>query len=285
MEAAPRRGQSAQATGSGRAGNAQRPPGLAPYTIDLVSNIRLLERMPAQQRAEVLDPAVELWRGSIRGMSGSWVRLLRSPRGLYGAMFDGVQLFRITTLGEIRKQLLEPSSLPDGSIVAFSMNDVVVSPGTLSCEVRPALRAPLLRAATRHWIASCARCKCRTSPARPGSSTSAFWSTTPLRGIARDARNRARLCGHCRRDLLGTTWAGAESDEFRHRSCERTPDVRCRRAHGATDYRAATPALQSSGVTYLFTGRSLGADILGLAILNGACGPGWCGCRVVNDAV
>ena len=36
-------------------------------------------------------------------------------------------------------------------------------------------------------------------------------------------------------------------------------------------YRAATPALHNSGTTFLFTSRSLGADTIGIAYLDGAC--------------
>lgn len=244
------------------------------YTIDLVSNIRLLERMPAQQRAEVLDPTVELWRGSIRGMSGSWARLLRTPRGLYGALFDGAQLFRITTLGDIREHLLEPSALPDGRIVAFSMNDVVVTPDTMNCEVRPTL--PTASAASSY---SNLNRELRTLQVaqKPGAARQLDVSvlvdnaaSVAFPGMREVALDSAGIADGIYSEQLGlelrvTSFAIVPASE----PLMSGADV----LEGTMAYRAGTPALQGSGVTYIFTGRSLGTDVLGQALLNGACNP------------
>jgi hypothetical protein len=244
------------------------------YTIDLVSNIRLLERMPAEQRAEVLDPTVELWRGSIRGMSGSWARLLRTPRGLYGAMFDGAQLFRITALGDIREQLLNPSELPDSRIVAFSMDDVVVTPGAMSCEVHPASRTTT---AATSYAKLDRELRTLQGAHKPGATrqldvsilvdNSASIASPGMREMALDS---AGIADGIYSEQLGlelrvTSFAIVPASE----PLMSGSDV----LGGARTYRAGTPALQSTGVTYVFTGRSLGDDVVGKALLDGACGP------------
>ena len=107
--------------------------------LALTSNLDLLEGVSPEERADVLGTSVELWRGSIQGVPGSWVRLMRTARGLRGVIYDGAELF-VVPLGEVRRQLARPTSLPDDRTVAFALQDVESTQGSNSCPVH----APIL---------------------------------------------------------------------------------------------------------------------------------------------
>ena len=63
-----------------------------------------LER-PRSWRASPQQSQLELYRGSIDGIAGSWVRLATKGDALHGMMWDGAQLYAIEPASEVRDAL------------------------------------------------------------------------------------------------------------------------------------------------------------------------------------
>ena len=72
------------------------------FEISLGSNGR------AAWRASRSNSQLELYRGSIDGIAGSWVRLATKGGALHGMMWDGTQLYAIEPAAEVRDALAQP---------------------------------------------------------------------------------------------------------------------------------------------------------------------------------
>ena len=68
------------------------------FDISLGSNARLMASKPQHSQ-------LELYRGSIDGIAGSWVRLATKGEVLHGMMWDGTELYAIEPAAEVRDAL------------------------------------------------------------------------------------------------------------------------------------------------------------------------------------
>ncbi len=73
------------------------------FELDLTANDRLLRQLPAALRAGL--PAYALYRGTVAGLDGSWVRLTRLPDGLHGLVYDGTELYVVAPAGSVASEL------------------------------------------------------------------------------------------------------------------------------------------------------------------------------------
>lgn len=74
----------------------------------LEPNERLLRGLLRAGRPSL--PGVELWRGELVDVPGSWVRVMRAGRELSGVVFDGADLFAIDSPVRLRSRLRSPES-------------------------------------------------------------------------------------------------------------------------------------------------------------------------------
>jgi hypothetical protein len=91
------------------------------FSLELKSNDRLIERLPQHQKKT--SETFRLYRGSIRDIPGSWVRLGGKGTRVEGAMWDGQDLYAITTYERIAPYLKEASSTPPQQPVIFRLSD------------------------------------------------------------------------------------------------------------------------------------------------------------------
>src|SRR3954462_11641311 len=64
------------------------------FALSLVDNDRLIDKLPGARKAELAS--YRLVRGAVEGSAGSWVRLVQSPAGIEGAIWDGHDLYAVT---------------------------------------------------------------------------------------------------------------------------------------------------------------------------------------------
>lgn len=80
-------------------------------------------------------PGVEAMRGSIAGIADSWVRLTRTPAGLYGMFFDGRDVYAVEPAHEARDGAVGALQADGNDPIVFRLADAVLPPGSTSCGV------------------------------------------------------------------------------------------------------------------------------------------------------
>jgi hypothetical protein len=93
------------------------------FALDLESNDRLLARIPTSRKLQL--PAAPLMRGKVTGMARSWVRLARVGDGLEGAIWDGNDLYVVTSAGTIANSLTNPLAAAPSETVVFRLSDAI----------------------------------------------------------------------------------------------------------------------------------------------------------------
>ena len=91
------------------------------FSLTLADNERVLSRLPAQRKLQL--QSYRLLRGSLDGQPGSWVRLTESAAGVEGAIWDGQDLYAVTSYGRIAGQLTTPLSVAPEQTVVYKLSD------------------------------------------------------------------------------------------------------------------------------------------------------------------
>lgn len=98
------------------------------YSLAVQANESFHESLAAKPSRSTLT----LYRGSIDGLSGSWVRLATQGTDVHGMVWDGTQLFVIAPSEEVRQQLVPPLDASSGSVI-FRLHDVLMPAQEASC--------------------------------------------------------------------------------------------------------------------------------------------------------
>ena len=98
------------------------------FDLALEPNARL-EPLKQQLKA---SPAIAAYRGTVAGAPGSWVRLVVSPDGPAGLIFDGKTLYAVETAADTA---VKPGNGRPGAPAIFRLSDVYLAPGMLGCSV------------------------------------------------------------------------------------------------------------------------------------------------------
>jgi len=91
------------------------------FALNLQDNDRLLSKLSAQRKQEL--QTYRLLRGSLDGEPGSWVRLTDSPAGLEGAIWDGHDLYAVTTYSRAEPYLTKPLAVSPNQTVVYRLSD------------------------------------------------------------------------------------------------------------------------------------------------------------------
>lgn len=92
------------------------------FALKLSDNERVLAKLGVERKAE-LSP-YRLVRGAVDGSAGSWVRLVQSPSGVEGAIWDGHDLYAVTRYERIAAALTTPIDAAPGQTVVYRLSDV-----------------------------------------------------------------------------------------------------------------------------------------------------------------
>ena len=91
------------------------------FSLALTDNQRVLSKLPAQRKLQL--QRYRLLRGSLEGQPGSWVRLTESAAGVEGAIWDGQDLYAVTSYGRIADQLTTPLTVGSNQTVVYKLSD------------------------------------------------------------------------------------------------------------------------------------------------------------------
>ncbi len=98
------------------------------YSLTVATN----ETFHASLAAKPSRSTLTLYRGSIDGIAGSWVRLATQGIHVHGMMWDGAQLYVIAPGEQVREQLVPPLDA-SGEDVIFRLQDVLMPTQAASC--------------------------------------------------------------------------------------------------------------------------------------------------------
>ena len=98
---------------------------------------RLTLRLERNDRMRVVTterlPGVEAMRGTIVGAPDSWVRLTRTPSGLYGMFFDGRDVYAVEPAHAARDGAVGTLQAEGNAPIVFRLADAVLPPGATTC--------------------------------------------------------------------------------------------------------------------------------------------------------
>ena len=95
------------------------------FSLDLQRNDRLVQGLPAAARSQRAN--AQLMRGKLEGMNGSWARLTQVGSRIEGAIWDGQELYVVTSLASIQKNLTTPIEAGPGQTVLYRLSDTLDS--------------------------------------------------------------------------------------------------------------------------------------------------------------
>jgi hypothetical protein len=92
------------------------------FSITLADNDRVLSQLSAAHKAQL--STTRLLRGAVDGAPGSWVRLAESSTGVEGAIWDGQELYAVTTYARIASKLATSLDVAGGQTVVYRLSDM-----------------------------------------------------------------------------------------------------------------------------------------------------------------
>jgi hypothetical protein len=93
------------------------------FSLTLTDNERVLQKLPAQRKQQL--QSYRLLRGALEGQPGSWVRLMESPAGTEGAIWDGHDLYAVTSYEHAAPFLSTPLDVAPDQVVIYRLSDAV----------------------------------------------------------------------------------------------------------------------------------------------------------------
>ncbi len=241
------------------------------FEISLGSNSRLMANKPEQSQ-------LELYRGSIDGVAGSWVRLATQGAAVHGMMWDGTQLYAIEPASEVR-DALDPSSQVDAAqTIVFRLADVTMDAGTTACATEGApTKASDAFAALANELKS-TTVMMQAAGATRRLDVSALGDAHFRERFGSEQHTREAIL--TRLNNVDGIYSSQLAIEIRVASMS-VPDAANDPLSSATvpktllrelaDLRRRTPEMRSQGLTHLFTSRDLDGSTIGIAYLDSLC--------------
>jgi hypothetical protein len=240
------------------------------FEISLGSNTRLMASKSRQSQ-------LELYRGSIDGVAGSWVRLATKGGALQGMMWDGAQLYAIEPASEVR-DALDQAPADESQTIVFRLADVQMDPGAASCasESLPTKASDAYTALASELKNSTVAMQAAGATRRLELSALGDAHFRARYGSEQDARDEilTRLNNvdgifstHLSIEIHVATVSvpNAADDQL---SATTTPNTLLREL---ATLRKRSPELSSHGLTHLFTDRDLDGTTIGIAYLDSLC--------------
>lgn len=240
------------------------------FEISLGPNSRLMDSKPEQS-------SLQLYRGSLDGVAGSWVRLASKGAVMHGMMWDGTQLYAIEPAAEVSDSLASPPA-DESQTIIFRLADATMDAGAAACgaESMPTKASDAFAALTTELKS--------TTVAMQASGATRRLDMSAL-GDARflqryDNEQDARDAILARLNNVDGIYSSQLSIEI-HVASLSVPDAAHDQLSAVTDpksllrelanLRKRSGDLNSEGVTHLFTDRNLDGSTIGIAYLGSLC--------------
>lgn len=233
-----------------------------------------------QLRSKATSSSLRLYRGRLDNIAGSWARLAVKDGSLQGMFWDGVDLYVIEPVAQVRDSLAPPLDAGAADVVIFRMADVLIDASEASCAVdasTDALKGSQEYAALLHELKN-APAIMQAAGANVRLQLSAMGDSLFKQRYAseQDARD-AILMRLNNVDGIFSSQLGVEIQVpavvVNATNSDPLTDVTSANAllQELGKLRRRSPELKSSGLTHLFTGRDLDGTTVGIAYLNRLC--------------
>lgn len=247
------------------------------FELDLERNDRLRFVTPRTM------PDVEAWRGTLRGLPRSWVRLTRTPAGLYGMFSDGSEVYAIEPARELAGSAVGPLAARGSAPVVYRLADTLLpadgascgtatldaAPGSTALEQLEAVGAELRAALATGSLAASRQMEIGVVADFEFSQLS-LGGLTPEQAIA----TRMNVVDGIYASQAGVTLIVSSATVYRSAA---DPFSSTLDANALLDevgeWRRATPSQASAGLTHLMTGRDLEGTTVGIAYIATLCSP------------
>ena len=241
------------------------------FDLSLGSNERLMASKTEHSQ-------LELYRGSIDGIAGSWVRLATQGDVLHGMIWDGTQLYAIEPAAEVRDSLAQPLAADAPQTIVFRLADVTVDQGAAACASES---SPTKGSDAFEKLASELKNSAVAMQAAGATRRLDVSALSDAQFRARyDSEQQARDAILTRLNNVDGIFSSQLSIEI-HVSSLSVPDADSDQLSAATVpntllrelalLRKRSPELNSQGLTHLFTDRDLDGNTIGIAYLDSVC--------------
>lgn len=221
---------------------------------------------------------LHLYRGSIDGLSSSWVRLATQGTDVHGMLWDGADLYVIAPALEVRDQLLPPLDAASGTVI-FKLADALVPSEHSACATGN--EAPMQRASDAYAAAMKEAQQNSTNGALPGSMHIEISTIADARYLERYGSIEEAHAGILLRmnnvDGIFSSQLGLQIKVPSVQIHDTDTDPLSNAASpGAlleelAALRRRTTELRATGLTHLFTGRDLEGATIGIGYLDAVC--------------
>ncbi len=232
------------------------------FDLELEYNNRL---MRAARQNPALD-GVEIYRGELAGREGSWVRMVVANGVPSGMFFDGQEYFAIEAPGD---------SIVDTDVpVVFRLADATVAPGAMSCgSTDLSMSAAAAAESLVGELHTAAEAQGAIEEIEVG--VIGDFEFTNAKGS--DANAAAAITTRLNNvDGIFSSQVGVQISVTTIETFSTDTDPFTTNDAGnlleqLSDYRLATPAQNSNGLTHLYTGRDLDGTTVGIAWTGALC--------------
>lgn len=242
------------------------------FEMDLESNAGILRDLPAAQRDGL--PPHTLYKGRLAGQQDSWLRLARVQDRLYGAIWDGADLYAIAPAQALAGLLDRPVAGGPGATLMYRAADVDTGFGSGSCA--PAVPDSLPTAELQYTVL-----------AQELSAPAILAAVGAIRelavGLVADTQFNQRFVDPqgvmlSRLNTVDGIFSAQVGVSLVATDLQVLADNGRLTATSAntllrqlSTLRSSTPALRSRGLTHLMTGRDLDGTTAGIAYVGGLC--------------
>jgi hypothetical protein len=246
------------------------------FQLALEENSRLSPLL--QQKSATFR--LELYRGSLEGIDGSWVRLAVRDGDVRGMIWDGVELYAIEKTADIADALVEPLDENAPDAVIFRLSDTLLEEGARLCAADDIAKAQTGDEAYESLVGE-------LKGGVVGMQAAGATARIELSVLADSAFLERRNGEQAVRDDILLRLNNVDGIFSSQLDIEvQVPSIDVARpgtdplsgTTSASDLleelgalRARTPALRSRGLTHLFTGRDLNGSTVGIAYLDSLC--------------
>ncbi len=221
------------------------------FEIELTPNATLIDAVERQALGENLD----IFRGSLPGITQSWARIVIADGVPQGLVFDGTEIFAI-------------ESGDDGQAKMFRLADLQIEPGKLTCASPGTVNTgtELLELVTSEVNATIQRAQGAQSEIDVALVADFEFASVPLRDAEAEMITRMNNVDGIFSSQLGVQISigridvfGSSNDPFSDQT--NSSDL----LRELADFRESRPEQRANGLTHLFTGRNLDGSTVGIA--------------------
>ncbi len=248
------------------------------FDLALESNARLLAGVDSTERAAM--SGMQVLRGTVQGLPGSWVRLTIDGDRQSGMVWDGRDLFVIEPADDVAPRSVNPLGVSGRKPVVYRLSDTQAELGSGTCTTVTPDRPPGQASGLdeyRALVGELAQAAEATGlSGRLRVSALADYEYFQVAGSAQSARNRiVEILNNV--DGIFSAQVGIQIEladgvtVFQDPADPFSSSVGKDLLTELAAYRESQPSLRSTGVTHLVTGRDFDGSTVGIAFIGSIC--------------